>query len=145
MSLKAALASLSAALVLAACGGGITIGSGDFGFNVHVTVGGQVLVNDALVAPGGSLHVVIRAGQSVTVDAGESVFWTLLVGGSTIVLDGTDVRFVGAHIGATTLGPSTIVLDSFADVQLPTPLPVTLIATSTFDSAQVVIHVSIAN
>ncbi len=146
MSLKAALASLSAALMLAACGGGITIGSaGDFGFNVHVTVGGQVFVDDALIAPGGSLHVVIRAGQSVTVDAGESVFWTLLVGGNSIALDGTDVRFVGADIGATTLSPSTIVLDTFADVQLPAPLPVTLIATSTFDSAQVVIHLLITN
>jgi hypothetical protein len=131
--------------VLAACGGGITIGSGDFGFNVHVTAGGQVLVNDALVAPGGSLHIVIRAGQSVTVDAGESVFWTLVVGGNAIALDGTDVRFVGADIGATTLSPSTIVVDTFADSQLPAAVPVTLIATSTFDSAQVVIHLLITN
>jgi hypothetical protein len=146
MSLKAALASLSAAVMLAACGGGIVIGSaGDFGFDVHVTVGGQVLVNDALVAPGGSLHVAIRPGQSVTVDAGESVFWTLLVGGNTIDLNGTDARFVGADIRATTLSPSAIVLDTFADSQLPAAFPVTLIATSTFDLAQVVIHISITN
>ena len=146
MSLKAALASLSAALILAACGGGIVIGSaGDFGFNVHVTSGGQVLVHDALVAPGGSLRVVIRAGQSVTIDAGESVFWTLLVGGNSIALDGTDVRFVGAGIGANTLSPSTIVLDTFADVQLPAAVPVTLVATSTFDSAHVVIDILITN
>lgn len=139
MSIKAVLVSLSASLILTACGGGGDSGpSGDFDFNVDVTVGGQVFVNDALIAPGGSLEVVIRAGQSVIVDVGESVFWTLLVGGNAIALDGTDVHFAGADIGATTLNPSTIVLDTFADFQLPVPVSVTLIATSTFDSAQVV-------
>jgi hypothetical protein len=146
MSPKAALASLSAALMLAACGGGVEFGfSGDSAFNVDVTVGGQVLVNDALIAPGGSLGVVVRAGQSVTVDAGESVFWTLLVAGNAIALDGTDVHFAGVDIGATTLSPSTIALDTFAGFQLPVPVSVTLIATSTFDSAQVVIDLLITN
>jgi hypothetical protein len=144
MSPKAALASLSAALMLAACGGGVEFGfPGDF--TVDVTVGGQVLVDDALIAPGGSLGVVVRAGQSVTIDAGESVFWTLLVGGNAIALDGTDVHFAGVDIGATTLSPSAIALDTFADFQLPVPVSVTLIATSTFDSAQVVIDLLITN
>lgn len=136
--LKAALASLSAALILSACGGGGDADSSeDFIFTVDVMMGGQVLVNDALVAPGGSLDVVIRAGQSVTVDAGEPVVWTLLVAGNAIPLDGTDVHFAGADIGATTLSASAIALDIFADFLLPVPVSVTLIATSTFDSAQV--------
>jgi hypothetical protein len=136
--LRAALASLSAALVLTACGGGGDSGSsGDVNFSIDVMVGGQVLINDALIAPGGSLDVVVRAGQSVTIDAGEPVVWTLLVGGNAIRLDGTDVHFAGADIGATTLSPSTIALDIFADFLLPAPVSVTLIATSTFDSAQV--------
>jgi hypothetical protein len=138
-SLKAVLASLSAALILTACGGGgDSDSSEDFGFTVDVTMGGQVLFNDVVVAPGGSLDVVIRAGQSMTVDAGEPVIWTLLVGGNAIPLDGTDVHFAGADIGATTLSPFAIALDIFADFQLPAPVSVTLIATSTFDSAQVV-------
>ena len=138
-SLKAALASLSAALILTACGGGGDFDSSeDFGFTVDVTMGGQALINDVVVAPGGSLDVVVRAGQSVTVDAGEPVAWTLLVGGNAIPLDGTDVHFAGADIGATTLSPFAIALDIFADFQLPAPVAVTLIATSTFDSAQVV-------
>lgn len=137
MSLKAALASLSAALILTACGGGGD-SSDDVVFSIDVTVGGQVLVNDELVAPGGTLDIAIRAGQSVTVNASEPVVWTLLVGGNAIPLNGVDVHFAGADIGAATLSPSTIALDIFADFQLPAPISVTLIATSTFDAAQVV-------
>lgn len=138
MSLKAALASLAAALILTACGGGgDSDSSDDVIFTIDVMVGGQVLVNDALIAPGGTLDVAIRAGQSMTVDAGEPVVWTLLVGAFAIPLDGTDVHFAGADIGAITLSPSTIALDTFAEFQLPAPISVTLIATSTFDSAQV--------
>lgn len=136
---KAALASLSAALILTACGGGgDSDSSEDAIFTVDVMAGGQVLVNDAVVAPGGSLNVTVRADQSVTVDAGEPVAWTLLVGGNAIPLNGTDVHYAGADISATTLSPSAIALDIFADFQLAAPVGVTLIATSTFDSAQVV-------
>ena len=128
---KAALASLSAALILTACGGGgDSDSSEDFGFTVDVTMGGQVLFDDALLAPGGSLDVVVRAGQSVTVDAGEPVVWTLLVGGNAIPLDGTDVHFAGADIGATTLSPFAIALDIFADFQLPAPVSVTRLSSS---------------
>jgi hypothetical protein len=145
--LKAALASMSAALILTACGGGgDSDSSEDFIFTVDVMLGGQVLVNDALLAPGGSLDVVIQAGQSVTVDAGEPVVWTLLVGGNAISLDNTDVHFAGADIGATTLSASAIALDIFTDFQLPVPVSVTLLATSTFDSAQLAtINILITN
>lgn len=121
--------------MLAACGGGGD--SRDFDFIVDVSVGGQVLVNDELIAPGGSLDVVLQAGQTVTVDAGEPVVWTLLVAGNAIPLDGTDVHFAGVDIAATILGSSAIALDIFADVLLPASVSVTLVATSTFDSAQV--------
>lgn len=135
---SAALACICAALILAACGGGEgEVAVSPVGFNVDVTVGGQVLVNDQLVAPGGSLDVVLQADQSVTVDAGEPVVWSLVVGGNEIPIDNTDVHYAGVDIAATILSSSTIALDIFADFLLPASVSVTLIATSTFDSAQV--------
>lgn len=132
--LRMAVASLTAALILSACGGGGDARSPG-NFNIGVTVGGQLLSNTA-VAPGGSLDLAIHAGQSVSLDAGEPAVWTLLVGGSA-VSGGAQVYYAGANISATTLNPSTVVVDTSAAYPLLTSIPVTLIATSTYDSVQV--------
>ena len=128
------VASLTAALILSACGGG-----GDASprgnFNIGVTVGGK-LVSQTPVAPGGSLNLAIYVGQSVTLDAGEPAVWTLLVGGSA-VSGGAQVLYAGANITATTVSPSAVVVDTSAAFPLAASIPVTLIATSTFDSVQV--------
>ncbi len=68
--LGVAVASIAAAVVLSACGGGgYADSSGNF--NIGVTVAGQ-FVSDTPVAPGGSLDLAVRAGQSVRLDAGEA-------------------------------------------------------------------------
>lgn len=129
-----AVASLTAALILSACGGGGNAGpSGNF--NMGVTVGG-LFVGDTSVAPGGSLDLAIHVGQSVRLDAGEPVVWTMLVGGSAIS-GGVHVYYAGADITATTLNSSTVALDTYASYQLQSSIPVTLVATSTYDSVQV--------
>ena len=132
--LRLVAASLTVALILTACGGG-----GDArmpgNFNIGVTVGGQ-FVSDTLVAPGGSLDLAIHAGQALTLDAGEPVVWTLLVGGSA-VSGGVQVYYAGANITATTLNRSAVVVGTYAAYPLLTPVPITLIATSTYDSVQV--------
>lgn len=133
--LRMAIASLTAALILSACGGGGDARSPG-NFNIGVTVGGQLLSNTA-VAPGGSLDLAIHAGQSVSLDAGEPAVWTLLVGGGSAVSGGAQVYYAGANISATTLNPSTVVVDTSAAYPLLTSIPVTLIATSTYDSVQV--------
>lgn len=132
--LRVAGLSLTAALILSACGGGGDARSPG-NFNIGVTVGGQ-FINDSLVAPGGSLDIAIRAGQSVIVDAGEPVVWTLLVGGSA-VSSGVQVVYAGVNIAGTTLNQSTVAVDTYAARQLFSSVPVTLIATSTYDSFQV--------
>jgi len=129
-----AVASLTAALVLSACGGGDN--AGPYGnFNIGVTVGG-LFVGDTSVAPGGSLDLAIHVGQSVRLDAGEPVVWTMYVGGSAIS-GGIQVYYAGADIMATTLNSSTVVLDTYATYQLQSSVPITLVATSTYDSVQV--------
>jgi hypothetical protein len=132
--LRMAVASLMAALILSACGGGGDASSPG-NFNIGVTVGGQLLSNTQ-VAPGGSLDLTIQAGQSVSLDAGEPAVWTLLVGGSA-VSGGVQVYYAGANITATTLSPSAVVVDTYAAYPLPASIPITLIATSTYDSVQV--------
>ena len=132
--LRVAGVSLTAALILSACGGG-----GDArlpgNFNIGVTVGGQ-FVSDRPVTPGGSLDIAIHVGQSVSFDAGEPVVWTLLVGGSA-VSGGVQVYYAGANITATTLTRSAVVVDTYAAHQLFASVPIALIATSTYDSVQV--------
>lgn len=132
--LKMAVASLTAAFILSACGGGGDARSPG-NFNIGVTVGG-LLVSNTPVAPGGSLDLAIHAGQSVSLDAGEPAIWTLLVGGSA-VSTGVQVYYAGASITATTLNPSAVVVDTYATYPLLASIPVTLIATSTYDSVQV--------
>ncbi|RFO96494.1 hypothetical protein DIC66_12685 [Rhodoferax lacus] len=128
-------ASLSTALLLTACGGGgearIPVD-----FNIGVTVGGQLL-SATPVAPGGSLALAVHAGQSVILDAGEPVVWTLLVGGSRIG-SGVQIYYSGISITATPLNRSSAVLDTYARYPLLADVPVTLVATSTYDSVQVV-------
>ena len=129
------LAVVAAALTLGACGGGDDFGSAG-NFNIGVTVGGQ-FVSRTPVSPGGSLNLAIRAGESIILDAGEPAVWTLLVGGSAIS-GGAQVFFAGANITATTLNQSALAVDTRADFLLRAPVPIALVATSTFDSVQVV-------
>ena len=132
--LRVAAASLTAAMMLSACGGG---GDARFpgNFNIGVTVGGQ-FVSNTLVVPGSSIDLAIHVGQSLSLDAGEPVVWTLLVGGSA-VSGGVQVYYAGVNITATTLNLSAVGVDTYAVYQLLASVPITLIATSTYDSVQV--------
>ena len=127
------VAACAAVWLLSGCGGGYADSGGNF--NIGVTVGGQ-FVGDTPVAPGGSLNLADRAGQSVAFDAGEPAIWTLYVGG-TAVSGGAQVYYEGAYIRATVLSQSGVAVDTYAPYRLPASIPVTLVATSTYDSAQV--------
>ncbi|MDE2396293.1 MAG: hypothetical protein KGL43_02660 [Burkholderiales bacterium] len=127
-------AACAAALSLSACGGGAYVDTAG-NFVIGVTVAGQ-LVGYTPVASGGSLNVTVHAGQSVTFDAGESAIWTMYVGGAAVSGSG-QVYYAGANITATPLSPSSIEVDTYAAYPLTAAIPVTLVATSTYDSAQV--------
>lgn len=130
----AVVAACAAAWSLSACGGGAYVDSAG-NFNIGVTVAGQ-FVGDTPVASGGSLDLAVHAGQSVTFDAGEPAVWTMYVGG-TAVSGGAQVYYAGANITATTLSRYSVAVDTYAAYALPASIPVTLVATSTYDSAQV--------
>lgn len=126
--------SAMAALILSACGGEAYVDSSG-NFIIGVTVSGQY-VGDTTVASGGSLDLAIRAGQSVSLDAGEPAVWTMYVGG-TAVSGGARVLYAGAEITATTTSRSSLAVDTYAARTLQASIPVTLVARSTYDSAQV--------
>ncbi|MCY7370066.1 MAG: hypothetical protein LH479_04155 [Polaromonas sp.] len=132
---SAAIALIAASLLLGACGGGGNDGGSSGNINIGVTVGGRP-GDDFIVAPGSSVGLAVRAGESVILEAGEPVFWTLLVGGAA-VSPGVEVFYAGVNIRATTLDSFAVALDTFARFPLASPVPVTLVGTSTFDSAQV--------
>ena len=131
---RMAVALFLAALTVSACGGGGNAGLPP-NFNIGVTVGGQ-FVSQTTVAPGGSLDLAVHVGQSLGLDAGEPAVWTLFVGGSAVT-GGAQVFFAGANITATPLNRSSVVVDTSADFALRAPIPITLVATSTFDAVQV--------
>ena len=72
----------------------------------------------------------------MTLDAGESAVWTLYVRGVAFG-GGAQVYYAGANITATTLSRSSVAVDTYAAYLLPASIPITLVATSTYDSAQV--------
>ena len=120
-------------LLLSACGGGGDGGSASV--NIGVSVAGQTK-RDLVVQHGGSTNLAVLAGDRVILNAGEPVFWTLFVGGAA-VSPGVKVFYAGTSLVFTTLNASTVALDTFSDFPLAGPVAVTLVATSTFDSAQI--------
>ncbi len=141
--LRMAFVALTAALILGACGGGGDARSPG-NFNIGVTVGG-VSISNTPVPAGGSINLAIHAGESVSLDAGEPAVWTLFVGGSA-VSGSAQVYYAGANITATTLNPSAVAVNTYAPYPLQAAIPITLVATSTYDSAQVAtVNVLITN
>jgi hypothetical protein len=129
----AVAASLVALLSLSACGGG---GDNGVNFDVGIVVAGQP-IGGVVAQPGGVQSITIVAGQSIELDASESVQWTLEVGGSAVTGNNATVYYQGVTITETALSSSRIALDTSAAFFLSAPVPITLTAISTFDSAQV--------
>ena len=117
-------------LTLAACGGG---GADAVAFDVAVVVAGQP--TGGTYGPGNSPTIYVRVGQSIEIDASESVDWILYVGGTAVSGNGATVHYAGADVTLIAESPSRIALDTFAAFPLLDPIPITLVATSTFDSA----------
>jgi len=120
---------LALTLALSACGGGGSSAS----FDISVSVAGQQI--SGTHGPGRSSTVYVRAGQSFDLDASEPVIWTLYVAGSAFSGSGTAVRYGGADVTLTAVSRSRIAVDTFAPFRLFAPVPITLVATSTYDSA----------
>ena len=130
----AAAVVIAGAALLTACGGGGD-DSGAASVNIGVFVAGQPQ-SDLVVSQGGSTSLALFAGDSVILDAQEPVIWTLFVGGAAVGT-GVEVFYAGLNLTATRLDAYTVALDTFADFPLVAPVAVTMVATSTFDSALV--------
>ncbi|MEP7298112.1 MAG: hypothetical protein ABI702_18165 [Burkholderiales bacterium] len=136
-----AVALLALALTLSACGGG---GSDSGTFDVTVVIAGQP--TGGTYGQGSSPPVYVRAGQSIELDASEPVYWTLYVAGTAVSGSGTTVHYAGADVTLTAESSSRIAVDTYAAFPLSGSIPITLVATSTFDSAVVAtVNVLITN
>lgn len=123
---------MAIALIVSACGGG---GSDAGVFDVTVVVAGQP--TGGTYGPGISPTVYVRAGQTIEIDASESVYWTLYVADTAVSGSGATVHYAGADVTLTAESPSRIAVDTYAAFPLFNPIPVTLVATSIYDSATV--------
>ena len=132
---------LALSLTLGACGGG---GSEFAPFDIAVVVEGKP--TGANYGPGSSPTVYLRAGQSIELDASESVYWTLYVGGTAVSGSGTTVNYAGVDVRLTAESSARIAVDTYAAYPLARSVPMTLVATSSFDSAVVAtVNVLITN
>ena len=132
---------IALALTLSACGGG---GSDSGTLDVSVVIAGQP--TGSTYGPGSSPTVYVRAGQAIELDASESVYWTLYVAGTAVSGSGTTVHYAGADVTLTAESSSRIAVDTYAAFALPGFIPITLVATSSFDSAIVAtVNVLITN
>lgn len=82
------------------------------------------------------MDLAIHAGQTLNLDAGEPVVWNILIGG-TAVTYGAQVYYAGVNIATATLSQSAVAVSTYAQYQLQASVPITLVATSTYDSFQV--------
>lgn len=130
----AAVVAIASASLLTACGGGGDDSSAA-SVNIGVFVAGQPQ-RDLVVSQGGSTNLALFAGDSVILEAREPVIWTLFVGGAAVGT-GLEVFYAGLNLTATRLDAYTVALDTFADFPLAAPVAVTMVATSSFDSALV--------
>ena len=136
-----AMSLLAISLALSACGGG---GSDSGTFDVTVVIAGRP--TGGTYGPGSSPTVYLRAGQTIELDASESVDWTLYVAGTAVSGSGTTVHYAGADVTLTAQSSSRIAVDTYAAFPLIGSIPITLVATSTFDSALVsTVNVLITN
>lgn len=120
-------------LALAACGGGGYDG-GSVSLGVTVVAGGQTV--DTVYQGGRASTINVPVGQSIELDASEPVVWTLYVGNTAISGDST-VRYGGVDVTVTVLSASRVAIDTYSPYALVQSVPITMIATSTYDSAQV--------
>lgn len=121
---------LLSTIILAGCGGG----GSDSSFYVTAVVGGQDMGN---YGPGSSGTLYVRGGQYFELDANEPVVWTLYVGNTAVTGSGSSVQYAGAVVTLTAESDSRIAVDTYGTGTLNSPVPMTLVATSTIDSAQV--------
>lgn len=128
---RALAASVLAALTLtlAACGGG---GSGSL--DVAVVVGGRAV--DTVYQGGQASTFNVPVGQSIELDASEPVVWTLYVG-NTAISGNSTVVYGGVEVTVTALTASRVAIDTYSPYVLTQAVPITMVATSTYDSAQV--------
>jgi hypothetical protein len=121
---------LASSLLLTGCGGG----DGSSSFYLTALVGGQ---NMGSYGTGSSGTLYVRAGQYFELDANEPVVWTLYVGDTAVTGTGTSIQYAGAVVTLTAESDSRIAVDTYGTGPLIDPVPVTLVATSTYDSARV--------
>ena len=120
-------------LALSGCGGGGNDNS--VAFDIAVVVDGQP--SGSHTGAGNSSTIYVRVGQSFELDASEPVIWTLYVADTAVSGSGTTVHYAGADVTLIEESPSRIAIDTFAAAPLADPIPLTLVATSTIDSAEV--------
>lgn len=129
LAVAGALASLTL-LGLSGCGGGVEVD----GFGVSVVVNGRT-VGTADQSHRGSV-IYVPVNSAFELEASEPVRWTLYVGNTAVTGSGT-VRYGDVEVTFSSVTSSRVAIDTYSRYYLSQSVPITMVATSTYDSAQV--------
>jgi hypothetical protein len=137
------LAGLSAALLamsLSACGGSVDVvfGYPQADFDIGVLLDGTPLTG-VDVFPGDMQTLYVAVGQRFELDSSGPVDWAVVAGGTTIPGSGGIILYRGAALQETLVTSFQFVADVSASAPLPTPVRMTIYATSLFDPNQVAV------
>ena len=127
-------ASIAAAFLLAACGGG----GSDLGppvLEVHAVVNGSFAPNFAGF-PGTRQALAVPVGLSFELNASRPVAWSVFVGGVFVPGQGNTYTFAGTSIQETVITNAQYAARTFGFVPF-TPFQITVVATSLEDPGQV--------
>jgi hypothetical protein len=132
---SSAFFTVTVAIALSGCGGGAVYVDTP-PFDIHFAISGQPSTG-VVISPGAMQRVILRAGQYIDLNASEPVTWSLNVGGTIVPGPGVTVYYGNVAITLRQLTSSSISIDTAISYPLAAPLSITLVATSTYDFAQV--------
>lgn len=126
-----AVTAAAVALALSACGGG---GEDSTSFSVTVVSSGRHV--GTVQSGERATTIYVPVNSSFELDASEPVSWTLYVG-NTAVTGNSTVIYGDLEVDVTALTASRVAIDTYSRYALSQSVPITMVATSTYDAVQV--------
>lgn len=127
---------IAAAFLLTACGGGGSDSSGPPLLEIGGIINGRPIVG-FVALPGSRQAILVPFGQSFELDANRPVSWSVVVAGTVVPGTGNTITVGGTSVQETLITDFQFVATTFGFAPVPSPLQVTVVATSREDPGQV--------
>ena len=134
-AIRRSLLLIAAAVLLTACGGGGS-DSGPPLLEIGGIINGRP-IGGFVALPGSRQAILVPFGQSFELDANRPVSWSVVVAGTVVPGTGNTITVGGTSVQETLITDFQFVATTFGFAPVPSPLQVTVVATSREDPSQV--------